>query len=256
MARDLDADDFGVGLLHAAHLHRHHHAAAVPAAAGRCALLRRGAHADDGLVRRLLGRRRGARITSAASISPATTKASPLSRRSTVRWTFWPSLFATVAILALGWPLLRLFGPDFVGAYPAMFVLALGPLARASVGPAERLLTMAGSQRACALVYAAAFTVNLVGCAHPHPRDRHSRRRRGDGGGNGVRNRRRCSSSSGAASASTPSSSPAARAAADPAQRSCAVRLPSSAASRAISARLIAAWRVGDVICAPRRSVT
>lgn len=83
----------------------------------------------------------------------------------TVRWTFWPSLAATIAILAAGWPLLRLFGPDFVGAYPAMFVLALGPLARASVGPAERLLTMANSQRACALVYAAAFTVNLAGCA-------------------------------------------------------------------------------------------
>jgi len=83
----------------------------------------------------------------------------------TVRWTFWPSLFATVVILALGWPLLRLFGPSFVGAYPAMFVLALGPLARASVGPSERLLTMAGSQRACAFVYAAAFTVNLAGCA-------------------------------------------------------------------------------------------
>jgi O-antigen/teichoic acid export membrane protein len=83
----------------------------------------------------------------------------------TVRWTFWPSLLATVVILALGWPMLRLFGPSFVGAYPAMFVLAIGPLARASVGPAERLLTMAGSQRACALVYAAAFTVNLVGCA-------------------------------------------------------------------------------------------
>ena len=82
----------------------------------------------------------------------------------TVRWTFWPSLFATVAVLVLGWPLLRLFGPSFVGAYPAMFVLALGPLARASVGPSERLLTMAGSQRACALVYAAAFTVNLAGC--------------------------------------------------------------------------------------------
>jgi O-antigen/teichoic acid export membrane protein len=84
--------------------------------------------------------------------------------RKTVRWTFWPSLFATGLILALGWPLLRLFGPSFVGAYPAMFVLALGPLARASVGPAERLLTMAGSQRACALVYAAAFSVNLTGC--------------------------------------------------------------------------------------------
>jgi O-antigen/teichoic acid export membrane protein len=83
----------------------------------------------------------------------------------TVRWTFWPSLLATVLILALGWPLLRLFGPSFVGAYPAMFVLALGPLARAAVGPAERLLTMAGGQRACALVYAAAFAVNLIGCA-------------------------------------------------------------------------------------------
>ena len=83
----------------------------------------------------------------------------------TVCWTFWPSLFATVAILAMGWPLLRLFGPSFTGAYPAMFVLAIGPLARAAVGPAERLLTMANSQRACALVYAAAFTVNLAGCA-------------------------------------------------------------------------------------------
>jgi len=83
----------------------------------------------------------------------------------TVRWTFWPSLAATVLILAAGWPLLRMFGPSFVDAYPAMFVLALGPLARAAVGPAERLLTMAGSQRACALVYAAAFAVNLVGCA-------------------------------------------------------------------------------------------
>jgi O-antigen/teichoic acid export membrane protein len=83
----------------------------------------------------------------------------------TVRWTFWPSLVATLLILICGWPLLRLFGPSFVGAYPTMFVLALGPLARASVGPAERLLNMAGAQRDCAFVYAAAFGVNLVGCA-------------------------------------------------------------------------------------------
>lgn len=83
---------------------------------------------------------------------------------STVRWTFWPSLLATVLILALGWPLLRLFGPSYVAAYPAMFVLAIGPLARASVGPAERLLNMLGAQRACAVVYATAFAINLVGC--------------------------------------------------------------------------------------------
>jgi O-antigen/teichoic acid export membrane protein len=83
---------------------------------------------------------------------------------STVRWTFWPSLAATALILAFGWPLLWLFGPDFTAAYPLMFVLALGPLARAAVGPAERLLNMAGEQKICALIYAAAFAVNIAGC--------------------------------------------------------------------------------------------
>jgi len=82
----------------------------------------------------------------------------------TVHWTFWPSLLATILILALGWPLLRLFGPDYVTAYPTMFVLAIGPLARASVGPAERLLNMLGEQRACGFIYAGAFAVNLLGC--------------------------------------------------------------------------------------------
>ena len=37
-------------------------------------------------------------------------------------------------------------------------------LARAAVGPAERLLTMVGHQRICAVAYAAAFAVNLIGC--------------------------------------------------------------------------------------------
>ena len=45
-----------------------------------------------------------------------------------------------------------------------MFVLAIGLLARAAVGPAERLLTMVGQQRVCALAYAGAFAVNLTGC--------------------------------------------------------------------------------------------
>ncbi len=88
----------------------------------------------------------------------------------TVRWTFWPSIVATSLILALGWPLLRLFGPGFVSAYPVMFVLAVGLLARASVGPAERLLNMLGAQRSCALVYASAFAVNLIGCIVLVPR--------------------------------------------------------------------------------------
>ena len=83
---------------------------------------------------------------------------------STVRWTFWPSFAATLSLLALGWPILWLFGPEFTAAYPLMFIIALGPLARAAVGPAERLLNMAGEQNICAMVYAAAFALNLIGC--------------------------------------------------------------------------------------------
>ena len=67
-----------------------------------------------------------------------------------IQWTFWPSLAATVLILALGKPFLWLFGPQFVDGYYLMFILAVGLLARATVGPVERLLNMVGEQRACA----------------------------------------------------------------------------------------------------------
>ena len=82
----------------------------------------------------------------------------------TVRWIFWPSLAATLVILVLGRPVLTLFGPDFAAGYPVMAILAVGQLARATIGPAERLLNMLNQQRICALAYAVAFTVNIVGC--------------------------------------------------------------------------------------------
>jgi O-antigen/teichoic acid export membrane protein len=88
----------------------------------------------------------------------------------TIRWTFWPSLTATVLILLLGRPVLRLFGPQFVSGYHLMFILSLGLLARAAIGPVERLLNMVGEQRACALVYAAAFGLNLAACIVLIPR--------------------------------------------------------------------------------------
>ena len=81
-----------------------------------------------------------------------------------IKWTFWPSLGATIIILALGKPFLWLFGSNFVSGYYLMFILAIGPLARATVGPVERLLNMVGEQRACAMVYAAAFATNLILC--------------------------------------------------------------------------------------------
>lgn len=87
-----------------------------------------------------------------------------------VRLTFWPSLAATALILALGRPFLWLFGPEFMAAYPLMFLLGVGLLARASVGPAERLLTTLGEQRICAAVYGIAFAVCLAACLVLIPR--------------------------------------------------------------------------------------
>ena len=88
----------------------------------------------------------------------------------TIRWTFWPSLAACALILALGRPLLALFGADFERGYGVMFILAVGMLARATVGPADRLLNMLGERKQCAFVYAAAFAINLALCAILIPR--------------------------------------------------------------------------------------
>jgi len=79
-----------------------------------------------------------------------------------IRWTFWGSLAASIVILAMGRPLLSLFGLGFVEGFQLMLILAAGLMARASVGPIERLLNMLGEQRVCAGVYAAAFMLNLV----------------------------------------------------------------------------------------------
>jgi O-antigen/teichoic acid export membrane protein len=81
-----------------------------------------------------------------------------------VRWVFWPSLAITLLFLVFGKPLLNLFGAGFEHGYPWMFVLAVGLMARASVGPVERLLNMVGEQKLCAAVYAGAFAINLGLC--------------------------------------------------------------------------------------------
>jgi O-antigen/teichoic acid export membrane protein len=90
--------------------------------------------------------------------------------KETTRWTFWPSLAVCAAILAFGKPLLALFGGNFEHGYAVMFILAVGMLARAAVGPAERLLNMLGERKQCATVYAIAFAINLVLCVVLIPR--------------------------------------------------------------------------------------
>lgn len=72
--------------------------------------------------------------------------------RAAVNWTFWPSLVFAALIVALGLPLLSLFGPQFEQGYPVMLILVLGLLARAAMGPAEFLLNMLGEHAMCATV--------------------------------------------------------------------------------------------------------
>jgi O-antigen/teichoic acid export membrane protein len=81
--------------------------------------------------------------------------------RQTVSWTFWPSLLMALVVLAVGEPMLSLFGPGFDAGYPFLFVLVIGVVARAAVGPTESLLTMSGNQNICAAVYALTLAVNV-----------------------------------------------------------------------------------------------
>lgn len=82
--------------------------------------------------------------------------------RDAVRWTFWPTLATAVLLLALGKPLLWLFGPGFDAAYPVMFVLAVGFLFRSAMGPAEFVLNMLGEQKLCAGILSISAVLNLA----------------------------------------------------------------------------------------------
>lgn len=79
-----------------------------------------------------------------------------------IGWTFWPSLFGTIIILAFGKVLLWIFNPQYTAAYPVMLVLAAGHLARASVGPADTILNMLGEQKMSAGILVTTAIVSLL----------------------------------------------------------------------------------------------
>jgi O-antigen/teichoic acid export membrane protein len=79
-----------------------------------------------------------------------------------IRWTFVPSFAMAIVLLILGKPLLWLFGPDFGAGYMILAILLVGLLARASIGPVEKLLSMLGHQSVTAAIYALAFVVNIA----------------------------------------------------------------------------------------------
>ncbi|WP_034857333.1 lipopolysaccharide biosynthesis protein [Sinorhizobium sojae] len=78
------------------------------------------------------------------------------------RWSFWPSLAIGCTVVAAGPFLLSLFGPAFTAGAPLMAILLAGILAKAFVGPAETLLTMAGRQKLCVALYAGALGANIA----------------------------------------------------------------------------------------------
>lgn len=82
--------------------------------------------------------------------------------RQSVNWTFWPSLAAALILLALGKPLLWLFGPEFTSAYPVMVILAIGLVIKAMFGPAEYVLNMLGEQQLSASVLFFTAALNLL----------------------------------------------------------------------------------------------
>ncbi|WP_280949970.1 lipopolysaccharide biosynthesis protein [Neorhizobium galegae] len=84
----------------------------------------------------------------------------------TARWSFWPSLAVGLMALAAGELLLSLFGSAFTAGYWLMAILFCGILAKSMVGPGEVLLSMAGRQKLCVLLYAvtllASITLNIA----------------------------------------------------------------------------------------------
>lgn len=82
--------------------------------------------------------------------------------RDAAHWTFWPSLASALLLIALGKPLLSLFGEAFVGGYAVMCILVVGFLCRAAAGPSDYLLNMLGEQVICAKILLLAAVASIV----------------------------------------------------------------------------------------------
>ncbi|MEM1049954.1 MAG: polysaccharide biosynthesis C-terminal domain-containing protein [Pseudomonadota bacterium] len=105
-------------------------------------------------------------IVSPRKFSIANARKDPVALQAAVSettwWTFWLTIPAVLLTLSAGYPLLMLFGPDFVAAYPVMAVIALGYVARASVGTGTDLLVVLGHQRASLAVSGVALVTNVI----------------------------------------------------------------------------------------------
>lgn len=106
------------------------------------------------------------RVATAHKIAEYHTLGNHAALRSTlsdaIHWTFWPSLAIAVALWLFGHVILGLFGEGFAeDGMVFLSILLVGVLIRATVGPAEAMLTMANAQKLAAWLYVLVFVVNL-----------------------------------------------------------------------------------------------
>lgn len=78
--------------------------------------------------------------------------------------TFWLTIPAVGLTLAAGYPVLHLFGQEFVKGYPALCVLGLAFILRAAVGQAQELTIILGHERANIVISAGCIGINVIGC--------------------------------------------------------------------------------------------
>jgi len=80
----------------------------------------------------------------------------------TTRITLLLTLLPTVALLAFGEPLLRIFGPDFVSGYAPLAILAAAQLVNVAMGPVATTLTMLHEDRHVIYGLTAATLANIT----------------------------------------------------------------------------------------------
>ncbi len=81
-----------------------------------------------------------------------------------VQWVFWPTLLLAAALALLAPYILGLFGPAFITARWALYVLLFGQLFNAGCGAVGYLLGMTGHQNDTARVYGITGIFNVVLC--------------------------------------------------------------------------------------------
>jgi len=77
-------------------------------------------------------------------------------------WITWPAVVVLTILCIFGRPILRLFGADFVDAYPSMVILGFGQLVNAASGSVGYLLGLTGHQKESMRVIGWAALTNIV----------------------------------------------------------------------------------------------